>query len=313
MTAESPSISVTAFTETVAETDDPAPSGAGSRLARVREELSAWAGLIPFFTFLGLFLLVPTVSVFLKALSETEQSDVPAMREAVSGPFRGYFGESLRLSAVTAVLGGAIGTLLALVVVRLQRPRWLRTAVTAFSGVAANMGGIILAFAFIAALGTQGLATKIIKTTGLELPTGFITGFWGLVTVYLFFQIPYMFLVMLPAVDGLKPAWREAVANLGGTAITYWRRVGIPVLTPAVLGGTLLLFANAFAAYATAYSLSTGAASLVSVQIRFFLQGNTITGKANLGYALAAWMVVLMLVTIAVYLLLRRRAERWQR
>ena len=111
----------------------------------------------------------------------------------------------------------------------------------------------------------------------------------------------------------MKPAWREAVANLGGTAVTYWRRVGLPVLAPAALGGMLLLFANAFAAYATAYSLSTGASKLVSVQIRFFLQGNTITGKANLGYALAAWMIVLMLVTIAVYLLLRRRAERWRR
>ncbi len=101
-----------------------------------------------------------------------------------------------------------------------------------------------------------------------------------------------MFLVMLPAVDGLRPAWREAVANLGGTAATYWRRVGIPVLAPAALGGMLLLFANAFAAYATAFALSTGSSKLVSVQIRFFLQGNTITGKANLGYALAAWMIV---------------------
>ncbi len=104
---------------------------------------------------------MPTVSVFVKAFAQTEDSDVPAMREAVSGTFRGYFMESFRLSAVTAVLGGFVGTLLALVVVRLQRPRWLRTAITAFSGVAANMGGIILAFAFIAALGTQGLATKI--------------------------------------------------------------------------------------------------------------------------------------------------------
>ncbi len=260
-----------------------------------------------------MFLVVPTVSVFVKAFAETEGSEVPAMREAMSGTFRGYFTYSLRLSACSAVIGGFLGVLLALVVVRLQRPRWLRTAITAFSGFAANMGGVVLAFAFIAALGTQGLATKILGTAGVDLPVGFISGFWGIVTIYTFFQIPLMFLVMLPAVDGLKPAWREAVANLGGTAATYWRRVGIPVLAPAAMGGTLLLFANAFAAYATAYALSTGAAKLVSVQIRFFLQGNTITGKANLGYALAAWMVVLMLVTIGIYLLLRRRAERWQR
>ena len=80
-----------------------------------------------------------------------------------------------------------------------------------------------------------------------------------------------------------------------------------------LLGGFLLLFANAFSAYATAYALTTQAANLVPVQIRFFLQGNMITGKANVGYALAAWMIIIMLVTMGVYLLLRRRAERWQR
>lgn len=311
MTSPSPTIGASTLVDAVTATE-PASSGAGSGALRFRQALAAWAGLIPFFVFLGLFLVVPTVSVFVRALSQSEGSDVPAMREAISGSFRHYFYESLRLSLITAIVGGLIGTVLALVVVRMQRPRWLRNLVTAFSGVAANMGGIILAFAFLAALGTQGLATKALKTLGIELPSQYIASSAGLVIVYSFFQIPLMFLVMLPAIDGLKPAWREAVANLGGTAVTYWWRVGIPVLTPAALGGMLLLFANAFAAYATAYALSTGAAELVSVQIRFYLQGNNITGQANIGYALAAWMILIMLATIGIYLLLRRRAERWQ-
>ena len=92
-----------------------------------------------------------------------------------------------------------------------------------------------------------------------------------------------MVLVTFPAIDGLKPAWREAAPNLGATSLGYWRRVGIPVLAPSILGGILLLFANAFSAYATAYALSTGTSNLVTVQIRFFLQGNTITGKGQLG------------------------------
>jgi len=311
MTSPSPSIGMAAFAEVTAP--EPAAQGAGSRAFRLRDGLTSWAGLIPFFVFLGLFLVVPTVSVFVKAFGDVEGSSAPAMTEAMRGLFPHYFRESLTLSLYSALIGGVIGTLLALVVVRMQRPRWLRNLVTAFSGVAANMGGIVLAFAFIAALGTQGLATKALKTVGLELPNQFITTFWGLVVVYCFFQIPLMFLVMLPAIDGLKPTWREAVANLGGTSFTYWWRVGIPVLTPAALGGMLLLFANSFAAYATAFALSTGSAELVSVQIRFYLQGDNITGKANIGYALAAWMILIMLATIGIYLLLRRRAERWSR
>lgn len=274
---------------------------------------SAWLGLVPFFAFVGLFLVWPAITLFERAFERTEGAEQPAMREAITGQYRNYFVESIKLSGATALVGGVIGTVLALAVVRIRRPRWLRGAVTAFAGVAANMGGVILAFAFIAALGAQGLLTKVISNTGIDLSPRFIASFWGLVLVYLYFQIPLMFLVMLPAVDGLKPEWREASSNLGGSAVTYWRRVGIPVLVPAALGGVLLLFANAFAAYATAYALTTGASDLVPLQIRFYLQGNAITGKEGLGYALAAWMVLIMLFTMSGYLLLRRRAERWRR
>jgi putative spermidine/putrescine transport system permease protein len=251
--------------------------------------------------------------VFARAINAGDGGGRTPLRAVMDEPFRSYFVESIKLSVASAVIGGILGVALALTVVRLQRPRWLRTAVSAFAGVAANMGGVVLAFMFIASLGAQGLATKILSAMGITMTPGFITSFWGLVTVYLFFQIPLMFLVMLPAVDGLKPAWREAVSNLGGTSFTYWRRVGGPVLTPAALGGLLLLFANSFAAYATAYALTTQSANLVSVQIRFYMSGNVIAGQANVAYALAAWMIVIMLVTVGVYLLLRRRAERWQR
>ncbi len=298
---------------TSTETLAPDLPRSGARARRGVGGLTAWVGLLPFFAFIAVFLVWPSIAVFARAFERTEGAEVPAMREAITGQYRDYFVASLKLSAVTALLGGVIGTVLALTVARLQRPRWLRGAVTAFSGVAANMGGIILAFAFIAALGGQGLLTKALSTTGIDVPPRFIASFWGLVIVYLYFQIPLMLLVMLPAVDGLKSEWREASANLGGTAVTYWRRVGIPVLTPAALGGMLLLFANCFAAYATAFALTTGASGLVPLQIRFYLQGNAITGKQGLGYALAAWMILIMLVTMAAYLLLRRRAERWRR
>ncbi len=311
MTAASPATLAGTYVDDVAP--EPVPQGAGSgRSVRAAETLRNWAGLGPFFVFLGLFLVVPTAAVFVRALDAGGEGR-PPMLAVLDEPFRSYFVQSIKLSAASAVVGGALGILLALVVVRLQRPRWLRTVVSAFSGVAANMGGVVLAFMFIATLGAQGLATKILDAVGITMSTRFITSFWGLVVVYLFFQIPLMFLVMLPSVDGLKLAWREAVANLGGTAFTYWRRVGGPVLAPAALGGLLLLFANSFAAYATAAALTTQSAKLVSVQIRFYMSGNVIAGQANVAYAMAAWMIVIMLVTIGIYLLLRRRAERWQR
>jgi putative spermidine/putrescine transport system permease protein len=299
---------------TVAGGDVRTAAGDHVRVA-ARRRSWAWLGLLPFLAFLGLFLLVPTVTVFTQAFAGDHGVTASAMNEAVNGQYQKSFAASIKLSVLTAVLGGIIGVMLAYALATLERPKFLRSGAIAFSGVAANLGGLPLAFAFLATLGAQGLATKILKSAGIDLISHGITAysFWGLAVVYLYFQIPLMVLVTIPAVDGLKPAWREAATNLGSSSFNYWRRVGIPVLLPSILGGMLLLFANAFSAYATAYVLSTGTSNLVSVQIRFFLQGNTVTGKGQLGYALAAWMIIFMTLAMMGYLLLRRRAERWRR
>lgn len=271
--------------------------------------------MLPFLFFVGVFLLWPTFGLFRLALRPTDGSTEIAMREAVTGSYLDSFVYSVKLSALSAFLGVVLGSVLTAAVIRAERPHWLRNVVVSFAGVAANLGGIPLAFAFLAALGTQGLVTKILDYFGISLiDAGFtISNFAGITIVYLYFQIPLMMLIMLPAFDGLRPVWRESSASLGASTIRYWRHIGLPILAPALLGGFLLLFANAFSAYATAYALSSGGARLIPVQIRFFLQGNTITGKDNLGYAMAAWMILIMAVTMAAYLVLRRRSERWQR
>ena len=235
------------------------------------------------------------------------------MSDAFTNERQAFYG-SMKVSFVSALLGVVFGTLIAYAAATATRPRWLRSLVAAFSGVAANMGGIILAFLFFTLLGRQGLGTKLIRdglNYDLYKTSWFdISSFWGWVTVYLYFQIPLMVLVTLPAIDGLKPAWREASSNLGGTTWTYWRRVGIPVLTPSMLGGFLLLFANAFSAYATVYALNTQA-NVLPVKISFGLR-NDVGGRTTAPYALATWMIIVIALTMAGYLLLRKRAERWQ-
>jgi putative spermidine/putrescine transport system permease protein len=272
----------------------------------------SWLGLLPFFAFLFIFLLLPTYGLVRKAFLDVDDHFTwTGLSDAVTKE-RTAFRNSIELSLVTAFLGAILGTSLAYAAATAKRPKWLRSLVSAFSGVAANMGGVVLAFAFFSLLGSQGLGTKVLKTVGFDLYGGRfrVDHFAGWVTVYMYFQIPLMVLVTLPAIDGLKESWREASANLGGTTFTYWRRVGIPVLTPSMLGGFMLLFANSFSAYATIYALNNGA-NVVPVKISFYLQGD-IAGKSPMPFALATWMVVFMAVSMGAYFLLRRRAERWR-
>jgi putative spermidine/putrescine transport system permease protein len=275
----------------------------------------AWVGLLPFLAFLTLFLVIPAFSVFQESLKDSDGSfGFSSMAEAFKGQNRDAFFFSIRFSAGAAAVGVVFGTLLAYAAATAVRPRWLRNLVTSFSGVAANLGGIPLAFAFLALLGKQGVLTKIINEgLGFDLyKSGF--GFDtvpGLITVYSYFNIPLMVLITLPAIDGLKLSWREANANLGGTTWTYWRRVGLPVLAPSLLGGFLLLFANSFSAYATAAAL-TDSSRIVSLRLAFFLGGDVNAGEDAIGFSLASWMIIIMAIAMGLYWVLRKRAERWQ-
>ncbi len=281
---------------------------------RARRDL-AWLGLLPFLAFLALFLLIPAASVFLKALFDQDgRFSLDALRDAFRGENLDAFAFSVKLSALSAAFGVVVGGLLAYAAAVAKRPKWLRSLVTSFSGVAANLGGLTLAFAFLTLIGRQGLGTKLLNEVfGIDLYGGdfVIDNLAGFTVVYAYFQIPLMVLITLPAIDGLKQSWRESAANLGGTSATYWRRVGLPVLAPSLLGGFLLLFANAFSAFATAAAM-TGKSSIVPIRIGFYLRSEVGTDQEQLGYSLAAWMIIIMAACMGLYWVLRKKAERWK-
>jgi putative spermidine/putrescine transport system permease protein len=228
-------------------------------------------------------------------------------------PYIGAYQNSIELSAVTALIGGVFGLMLAYAAIRDGTPRWIRSGLTTFSGVAANFGGIPLAFAFIATLGAIGIVTQFFQNQlhynlyqhGFSLFTK-----TGVEIVYLYFQLPLMVLVISPAIDGLKREWREAAANLGARPLQFWRYVGVPVLMPSILGAVILLFGNAFAAYATAYSL--GYRNLVTIFIGAYYQGNVLSDP-HFGQAMALGMFFVLAVMMAIYIPLQRRAQRWAR
>jgi putative spermidine/putrescine transport system permease protein len=263
-----------------------------------------------------LFLLLPAGQVLVGAFKGTDGGfTLDNITTLVEEPYRTAYRNSIEVSLVTALLGGLIGFLVAYSAIREGTPRWIRSAVTTFSGVAANFAGIPLAFAFIATLGTIGIVTQFMTNQlGINpYDHGFsVFSKTGVELAYLYFQIPLMLLVIAPAIDGLKREWREAAANLGASPAQFWRHVGIPVLMPSLLGAVILLFGNSFAAYATAYGLTAGGVSLVPITIGFYLSGDVLSNP-HLGQALALGMFVVLAVMMLLYIPLQRRASRWAR
>jgi putative spermidine/putrescine transport system permease protein len=276
-----------------------------------------YLAVAPFLVYVTVFLLYPTFIVVAGAFTDDRnRPTIGTLRILTESVYLQAFARSIELSAVTAAVGAVLGALLAWAVWSGPRDGPLRRAVTAAAGVLAQLGGVMLAFAFIAAIGLSGLITVFLRDQlGVDLFTG---GVWlfdmpGLMLVYSYFQIPLMVLVFLPALDGLRPQWREAVESLGGAGWAYWRHVAGPVLLPAFLAAALLLFANAFSAYATAAALVSQGSPIVPLKIRGFLTSEVILGQQNLGKALGFGMIVVVAVVMTLYALLQRRAARWLR
>jgi putative spermidine/putrescine transport system permease protein len=282
-------------------------------LPRVRNILISWIGVIPFFVFAFMFLFLPSSSLFIDSFQDARGNWTLAnIAGLFEDPIRAGYILTIQISAVTAIIGGIFGFLLAYAVTLGNLPRWVRSSLVTFSGVASNFAGVPLAFAFVAILGRTGAITAIFKSIGIDIyEAGFnLYSFWGLTLVYLFFQFPLMLLIMIPSLEGLKKEWREAAANLGATPVEYWRRVAFPILLPSLLGTMILLFGNAFGAYATAFALTGGRLNLVAIQIGAQIRGDVLHNP-NLGYAMALGMVFVMLVCILGYTLLKRQTERW--
>jgi putative spermidine/putrescine transport system permease protein len=274
-----------------------------------------WLPTIPFFAYALAFLFLPAGSVIVGAFKNKAGAwTFSNITLLFHEPYISAFKESIEVSAVTALLGGAIGIAVAYAMIREGTPRWIRGVTTTFSGVAANFGGIPLAFAWIATLGTLGIVTTFLRNQlHFELTNHFqLYTKTGVEVVYLYFQIPLMILVIAPALDGLKREWREASANLGASSFQFWRYVGIPVLMPSILGAMILLFGNAFAAYATAYALTTGTLPLVPLLIGAYYQGNVLDNP-HLAQAMAFGMFAVLAVMMLLYVPLQRRAARWSK
>jgi putative spermidine/putrescine transport system permease protein len=276
-----------------------------------------WVGLAPFFAFAILFLFLPSASIFVRSFEAPDGSftfDNIVALVTVSDILNAYR-TSLSISLITALGGAVFGFLLAYAVVMGGLPANLRTFMMTFSGVASNFAGVPLAFAFIATMGNAGLVTRWIEAImGVDIHAqGFsIYTIWGLSIVYMYFQFPLMVLIMAPALDGLRREWREACENLGGTSYHYWRHIAFPILMPSLLGTTILLFGNAFGAYATAYAFSGSFINLVPILIGAQMQGDVLFNP-GLGNALALGMIFIMTLSMVGYLYMQQRAARWVR
>src|SRR4029079_12313297 len=221
-----------------------------------------------------------------------------------------------------------IGTAIGYAITRTRHNR-IRGPLIGLASLSSNAGGVALGFAFITILGSAGMLTILLRQFGIDLISFFsIYSVVGLIVVYLYFQVPLMIVLMLPAFVALlfrarrrmvlvlpgfvalKEDGAEASASLGGTGRDFWRRVGVPVLMPSVVAGTVLLVAGSMGAYASAPALIGRRIKLVTIQISILRRGEILYQPAQAD-AMATVLLAIVALSVLAYHIMQRQAQRW--
>ena len=283
------------------------PGESQTRRKRQLRNLRPLLLLLPFAAFFYLFQLAPMIWVIINSFLYEDTWSLSNYLEVFDSKFLMQgFSNSLWISFWSSVAGLIIAALMVSSLRHIDSR--IRSGVIAFTNMSSNFAGVPLAFAFIIILGTNGAVTLLLKQAGI-IDDFNLYGQWGLLTLYIYFQIPLGILLLYPAFDALKQDWYDAAALLGANPIRYWLSIGIPVLLPALLGTFIILFANAIGAYASVYALTTGNYNMITIRIASLVSGDLFL-EPNLAAAISVVLMLLLALVTAVNQWLVSRSYR---
>ena len=267
--------------------------------------------LVPFLIVAMLYEIVPLITVIVKSFQPDGGTGFTL--ENYQSVFSKLLYQKAIINSIKISLTSAVaGIIIAFLGARAahQHQGKLNHVFMTVLNMVSNFAGIPLAFAYMILLGNAGLVVNIGKELGINaLSTYNLYTMNGMSLIYIYFQIPLSTLLLIPAFDGVQKQWKEACTLLGGTPGIFWRKVGIPVLMPSILGTFSVLFANALAAYATIYALMMDNIALLPVQIAGCFTGE-VKIRAAQGGALSVVMMAIMVIMILITNGLSRRFQK---
>jgi len=282
-------------------------------LRTVRGALAAWLPALPLLVVIALCLVAPALTLVAQSFSDGQAVGLGLWARVLGQPVnQRAIVTSLELALASATISTLVGTPLAWLISRMlpgRRAFWL-----GLLNVAANFSGIGLAFAYIATLGTVGMLTLIIQGIGIGFNPPESASFLALLLAYEYTNIPLFVLLTIPSMSILRDDWWEAAQTASATRLQFWRRVGLPVLTPFIAAGFLLIFTWSIGIYGIAYGLAgqSGATPVLLITLQI---GNALTGDVLLGPGRAAVLAVVLMAlatgALLAYRALLRRGLRW--
>jgi putative spermidine/putrescine transport system permease protein len=160
-------------------------------------------------------------------------------------------------------------------------------------------------------LSNAGLVNWLLLKTGLVTqPLPLVSNLTGVVIGLVHALLPFMILTLTAVIQRIEPELEEAAAGLGAGPFRTFCSVLLPLSLPGVIGGSLLVFTMAIAAYTTPVILGGGRVMVMATFIG--QQFRTVLDYALGATAAAVLMVLVGLLTVLALRIGARRAEMAQ-
>ncbi|MWV45569.1 ABC transporter permease subunit [Paenibacillus sp. HJL G12] len=266
---------------------------------RSRKRFDVWTNIsLLIFLFYIVFLALPLFTMLIKSFYNGTTGDfsLAYFVKFFSKPYylNALF-NSIKVTVCVTILAAVIATPLAYIMstVKIKGSSTIRILILISSMSAPFIG----AYSWILLLGRNGVITKFVKSVfGITMPD--IYGFGGILLVLTLQMVPLIFMYVSGALKSVDQSLMEAAESMGYKGISKMRKVLLPLITPTLMAGGLLVFMRALADFGTPMLIGEG---YKTVPVLIFNEFISEVGGDD-GFAAAISVIVVIFAT-AVFLL----------
>ena len=257
-----------------------------------------WAGVtVLSIAVFALFLIYPLFSLFVSAFQDPE-TGAWSMQNFVHFFERKYYYQSMinsfSVTTCVTILAVIIGTIVAYFMT-LYKIRF-KSAVEICIVISLLSPPFIGAYSWILIGGRNGYVTRFLAQYGIDFSS--IYGFAGILLVLTLKLYPFIYLYVAGAMKNIDSALIEAAESLGCSGIRKVVTIIVPLITPTILAGALMVFMHAMADFGTPMLIGEGYNVMPVMIYSEFI--NEVGDQANFAAAMAALMV---LITSTIFML----------
>lgn len=236
----------------------------------------------------ALFLVYPLFSLFISSFKNPE-TGAWTLDNFFKFFSRKYYyqalGNSFLVTICVTVLAILLGTPMAYFM-NIYKIKW-KTFLQILIIISMMSPAFIGAYSWILLLGRSGVITKFFANFGITTPT--IYGFGGILLVFTLKLYPFIFMYVSGALSKIDVSLMEAAESLGCSPFKKVATIAVPLITPTILAGALLVFMNALADFGTPMLIGEGFRTMPTMIYSEFV--SEVGGNANFSASMASIMV----------------------